>query len=91
MKQVFYSEITKKYYDTQEECEQDEARLDGATAKREKALKEFNEAKTALVNAIEVYNKASENLREADAELKGVNTVTFEELLNKLFGLPLTK
>lgn len=91
MKQVFYSDVTKKYYETEEECLEAEEKVAGANAKKEKALKEFNEAKDGLAKAIEVYNTAAENLRKVNAENNTVKTITFDELINHLFGLPLTK
>lgn len=91
MKQVFYSDVTKKYYETEEECLKEEEIVAGASAKREKALNEFNEARDELQKAIAKYNKASENLRRADAEMSPVKAPTFDELINQLFSLPLTK
>ena len=91
MKQVFYSDVTKKFYETKEECLKDEEIVACANARKEKALSEFNEARDELQKAIAKYNKASENLRKVNAEMNSVKTVTFDELMDQLFSQSFTK
>ena len=70
MKQVFYSEKLKKYFDTEKECVEAEKAYDQANIEKEKAkAKRTEDAKAvenAYKNSIEVRKEAAKMIEEAN-------------------------
>ena len=71
MKQVFYSEKTKKYYDTEKECKEAEKALEAEEAEKVKAKEEraadAQKVEDAYKAVLEARRQAAESIKNANA------------------------
>lgn len=85
----YFSEVTKKIYDTEKELEEAEKAVENEKLIYEADVKKLNEAYEALKAAKKAYDAATKEFNEKHKNKVNINPnreYTFEDILDIIFG-----
>ena len=85
----YFSEVTKKIYDTEKELEEAEKAVENEKLIYEADVKKLNEAYEALKAAEKAYDAATKEFNEKHKKKVNINPIreyTFKDILDIIFG-----